>query len=177
MQANARRVAEAMAAVFAPACSRIEIAGSIRREVPWVKDIELVAMPKPLLDLFGEPLEGTQLDLILGDLLGEKRIEQRIVSNGQKRWGRRHKAIFAVRPQMALDLFLVHDEAAWGGCLAIRTGPAEYSKALVTSALRQGRKCRGNILHDIETDEPIATPDERSFIEACGMDWREPRDR
>lgn len=44
--AQARAVADLLVSYLAPACERIEIAGSIRREVPEVKDIELVAIPR-----------------------------------------------------------------------------------------------------------------------------------
>lgn len=38
-----------------PACERIVVAGSLRRQCAEIGDIELVALPTPLLNLFGEP--------------------------------------------------------------------------------------------------------------------------
>lgn len=56
--AAARRMADRLLALLAPACERIAIAGSIRRGVPLVGDIEIVAMPRvttePAGDLWGE---------------------------------------------------------------------------------------------------------------------------
>lgn len=40
-------IAEKIKAQLAPHCDRIEIAGSIRRKKPEVKDIEIVVIPKP----------------------------------------------------------------------------------------------------------------------------------
>lgn len=40
-------IAERVKAELEPHCERIEIAGSIRRKKPEVKDIEIVAIPKP----------------------------------------------------------------------------------------------------------------------------------
>ncbi len=44
---KALEIAEKTKELLAPYCERIEIAGSIRRKKPEVKDIELVAIPKP----------------------------------------------------------------------------------------------------------------------------------
>jgi DNA polymerase/3'-5' exonuclease PolX len=44
---QALEIAEKVKALLAPHCERIEIAGSIRRKKPDVKDIEIVAIPKP----------------------------------------------------------------------------------------------------------------------------------
>jgi DNA polymerase/3'-5' exonuclease PolX len=55
--AGAFAIAEQCRAVLAPFCARIEIAGSIRRGKPQVKDIELVAMPRQVpTGLFGDEL-------------------------------------------------------------------------------------------------------------------------
>ena len=43
----ARSIALNVKAQLAPHCSRIEIAGSVRREKPEVGDIEIVAIPHP----------------------------------------------------------------------------------------------------------------------------------
>ncbi len=43
---KALEIAERTKKLLAPYCERIEIAGSIRRKKPEVKDIELVAIPK-----------------------------------------------------------------------------------------------------------------------------------
>jgi DNA polymerase/3'-5' exonuclease PolX len=48
----AGRIVEALR----PYCERIEIAGSLRREKPMVGDIEIVAIPRRPVDLFGEPV-------------------------------------------------------------------------------------------------------------------------
>ena len=44
---EALKIAEEVKALLAPHCLRIEIAGSIRRKKPEVKDIEIVAYPSP----------------------------------------------------------------------------------------------------------------------------------
>jgi len=44
---EAQRIAQIVKSELSPHCERIEIAGSIRRGKPEVKDIEIVAIPKP----------------------------------------------------------------------------------------------------------------------------------
>ena len=54
---EATGLAGELVALLQPACERIEIAGSIRRQRPDVGDVELVVVPrlKAPLGLFGEP--------------------------------------------------------------------------------------------------------------------------
>ena len=42
----AQEMAEALVELLAPACERIEIAGSIRRKKPNPNDVEVVAAPR-----------------------------------------------------------------------------------------------------------------------------------
>lgn len=65
LYAEALQVAEKLVDWLAPACDRIVIAGSIRRRCDLIGDIELVAIPTPLRNLFGEPTGETLLDLHL----------------------------------------------------------------------------------------------------------------
>lgn len=59
------RVAAQMAEKLGPSCTRLEIAGSLRRHVELIGDIEIVAVPKPVVDLFGEPTGKTEVDVLL----------------------------------------------------------------------------------------------------------------
>ena len=61
---QAQAIAREWQTLLAPACERIEIAGSIRRGKPEIKDIDLVCIPKIQTepDLFGGP--GTQINLL-----------------------------------------------------------------------------------------------------------------
>src|SRR5215213_6620719 len=43
---EAQGVAERLAGLMSPFCLRVEVAGSIRRACPEVKDVELVAVPR-----------------------------------------------------------------------------------------------------------------------------------
>ena len=79
--------------------------------------------------------------------------------------------------------------AGWGGALAIRTGPAEFSQGLVALALRQGKHVAdGYLIHGHPKTEggcpkgsrcPLILPTltEEAFFSALGLQWCEPRHR
>lgn len=107
-----------------PHCDRIEIAGSLRRKKSKVKDIEIVAIPKPYqTGLFQNGIASVvnKWPKIKGELDGSTKYTQRILPEGIK-----------------LDLFLA-EPGNWGLIFAIRTGSAEYShKVLATSWVKIG---------------------------------------
>ncbi len=115
-------------ATLSPGCERIEIAGSIRRRGSRIGDIEMVAIAKigpiPGNDLFDEP--ESLLIHILEDLVKKEKL--RLVRGGEKL---RCYTILTTEPYPQVDLFIVQPDS-WGMQYAIRTGPWQYSKWLVT---------------------------------------------
>jgi DNA polymerase (family 10) len=113
-----------------PHCHRIEIAGSIRRKKQEVKDIEIVAIPKPYeIGLFESGLASVvnKWEKVKGEL--PCKYTQRVLPSGIK-----------------LDLFFAEPEN-WGLILAIRTGSAEYShKVLATGWVKAGYQSRDGYL-------------------------------
>lgn len=175
--AAARAVAVELLEQLRPACARVEIAGSLRRGRADVKDVELVLEPALPTTLFGEVDQNapTGADAILDGLVKAGRLERRMF-DGTQRWGQRYKAAVAVPERIPLDLFIVRPPACFPAIFAIRTGPAEYSKRLVTECQAHGRRVEGGRLVD-RVGVPISTPTERDFIEACGLTWAEPEAR
>jgi len=124
---------------------RIVIAGSIRRGRPDVKDIELVVTPRfrpTQVDLFGEPAGYTNLfDTCIDDLIARDILGYRLDINGRKSAGERSKRLVWNSGSMAgigIDLFSVLPPAQFGLLQMIRTGPADYSKRLVTPKRKGG---------------------------------------
>ena len=104
----AREMAEALVDLQAPACERIEIAGSVRRQKAKPNDIDIVAVPK-LTD------RGHNLcDLACEDLLRTGQLEKRPDSRGRHCWGTGIKrAIFYQGSDYApVDLFQVVEPAS-----------------------------------------------------------------
>lgn len=166
-----RAVAHGLIGRLRPACQRIEVAGSIRREKGMIGDIELVAVPKYMSDLFGEPTTISELD----DLLTDWPIE--FVKNGPKY----KQFVFAGHSgsQYTVDLFLPSLET-WGCIYMIRTGSADFTARMVTRqekgglmpndlSVADGRVWRNGAVLD--------TPEEADVFALWQMDFVEPKDR
>lgn len=172
---------------LSPHCERGPVfAGSIRRNKPEVKDIELIAVPKitPVLNLFGE-MQYEHATIEIASLkLGE------ILKAGQ-----RYKQI-ALPQGINLDLFMVQEPAQWGVLYTIRTGPADFSRWTVTqqfmggalpgaSYVRDGAVRKGGTrIYDDDQEkwiwmggEIVPMPEEIDFLEYCGLGWIEPEKR
>jgi DNA polymerase/3'-5' exonuclease PolX len=183
--AEARHAAEYLRRLFEPYCERVEIAGSIRRRAPEVKDIELVAVPL---------VEQVQTGLFGGVYDVSDHLEQRVaegVSAGwlaprdvdlhrkdgtveqARRMGTRYKAL--VYDGIAVDLFVVRPPADWGVVFTIRTGPADFSEALVTAC--QAKLMRVEHGQLLRMGRPVPCPEERDFFRELGQPWLEPWER
>jgi DNA polymerase/3'-5' exonuclease PolX len=180
---QARIVADELVGLLAPACARVEIAGSIRRERDLVSDIEIVATPRyeerAGADLWGTPYEADLLEerIASTDGLGLRAVEAHRQDGSvtvTKRDGRSYKAL--EYRGMPVDLFIVRPgEQDWGVIFAIRTGPAEWSHQLVTDCQRYLRRVAGGKLY--RGGQYVACATEREFFAAIGQEWVEPRDR
>lgn len=179
---------------LAPGCERIEIAGSVRRRKPDVKDIEIVAIPiaKPPRPVFGEPADMTELDRRLR-LLEQDGFLRRV--KGGKKYRqyqiRRLEEFGIGEPVNAfcLDLFLVTPPSQWGVEFMIRTGPSNFSRWMVTQqskggALPDGYFVKHNVVWAFGTQVPnqakdavemvcdlnsVEMPEERYYFELCGL--------
>lgn len=178
---RALRRAEKLCAQLGPGCHKIAVAGSIRRGVAKVKDIELVAIPRMGVDLFGEPTGQDELIRCL----------RKQVAAGELAW-RQSDGCVGKEPttiaggkfyrlvtcdDMPVDLFVVRPPAQWGAIFAIRTGPADYARKLVTRAREHRLQCRDGRLVSLADGSPRQTVTERAFVEACGFPYVSPRDR
>lgn len=212
-------IAEPLLALLRPACSRVEIAGSIRRRCAEVGDVELVAVPRETeaisaagqAGLFGPTMEKqSAVWSVLDGLRRESRVEPFVVADGarvpldDRRWrekrlpgAARMLRLWLPKPELCVDLFLTTPES-WGPVLAIRTGSAEYSAAVVARAKRGGRvrvhdarvrpvisgyqpstEDEGAVRLDDGTwlGSPLSTPEERDYFAAVGVRWRESEER
>ena len=182
--AQAQALAEKIVEALSPACERIEIAGSIRRRKPMVGDIEIVAIPrfgpKPgaMADLFtGKIEQESLLDRLLAELVERKPHFHRGGKDGEK-----YKTFAIDLPggdQVKLDLFLATVEQ-WGFTLLIRTGPADFSKHMVTQAWQDGPlpaeyRVSGGWMWQGSEQVPIR--EGREWFELCGYEYREPWER
>ena len=172
--AEALHIAEKLKADLAPYCERVEIAGSIRRRKQTdIKDIEIVCIPKRWFSGFGwtETLSESFLDDAFPSLI--KEWGAKCIKNGGK-----YKQVEL--PWSKLDLFITTPEC-WGVIFAIRTGPADYSKWLVTprkwgGALPDRYMVRDGRVWDSDP-EALDTPEEDDFFAALELEMPEPWER
>ena len=191
-----RTIAESLLEAWRPACERIEIAGSIRRGKPDPHDIEIVAIPRREVlvakrDMFADSEVATSERNLLDELLaGWKaggRLRDRPDKNGRGAWGPRLKralyqtTISQLNRNVGIDIFSVLPPAQWGVIFAIRTGPADFSKELVTSRLEGGFMPVGMQVKDGQLwrngDIIVDTPEEDDLFRELALPCWPPADR
>ena len=135
--AQAWKIGDRVKAELAIYCHEIEIAGSVRRCKPEVKDIEIVCRPKVVesADLFGGVV--AQGSLLLEYLNSER--WRHVLLKGKEKYRQ-----YALTDGIHLDLFMVMPPAQFGLQYVIRTGPAAFSHWLV-SARKYGGASPSNV--------------------------------
>ena len=170
---EAKNIAQRYVTKLRPWCEKIMIAGSIRRGKPWVKDIEIVCIPKKfapeIKDLFGEVTKEPErpikefcdfvntLEAVKGNPAGK--YTQRILHEGIK-----------------LDLFMAERDN-FGLIAMIRTGSANYSKEVMVQLLKRGFKSDEGILINTQTGEIVPVETEKDFYNITRIRYVKPQDR
>jgi len=127
---KARAIGMDTIGLLSPGAERIVMAGSVRREKAEVGDLEIVYLARyeeRQVDLFtvspAPVMEEVLAGLMAQDVL---MLDQEVRRNGAK-----YKRLIHVRSGLAVDLFRA-EEGNWGLILALRTGPADFMRLLVT---------------------------------------------
>jgi DNA polymerase/3'-5' exonuclease PolX len=173
---EAKAIAQTWIGYLKDSCERIEIAGSIRRGKPEVKDVELVCIPKIVTepDLFGgEGSKTNILEVTIGKLFWDR------VYLAANKNGPRYKQL-ALTEGIHLDLFIVLPPAEWGVQFLIRTGPSDFSHWCVTprhagGGLPSYLRVKDGAVWNRTTK--IETAEERDFFRLIGLEYIEPAER
>jgi len=150
---RAEKMANEIIKRLAPYCSRIQVAGSIRRKAPNPNDIDMVLTPSDLWNFHAEMMK-------LGHLkMGGQKIIRVMVGNIQ------------------IDIY-VADEDTWATLLLIRTGSTENNIRLCSIAKKRGWRlaASGDGLFN-ENGERIAGGTEESIYQALGLPYQRPEER
>ena len=129
---EAREVAEDLITLLRPACERIQVAGSIRRNKARVGDIELLAISK-----VGPAI--IHLDARVAELLAKGILDYRLNKRGARTYGRLNKLLIHAPSGMPVDLFSTVDKY-WGMALVVRTGSREFNIRVMTRFKALGLK-------------------------------------
>ncbi len=175
---EAQIIADKLQQQLQPFCKddKCVVAGSIRRKAPSVGDIEIVCIPRretavPYGELFPKP----DVNLLLKHLRENETSDARgykIIKGGD----RYHKILFG---GMQADVFMTNKQQ-WGRMLALRTGPAEYSKKMAQRWSDMGYKGVNGKLVDVGGESYCYKPEfptEQDFFDFLGWDYVKPENR
>lgn len=158
-----------------PHCNRIEIAGSIRREKPEVKDIELLCIPKTVQlqsSMFAEEEATRHRDP--GFPTAITAAPQTRIIKGNPHTGK-YIQIELQDDEIKIDIFIATPEN-WGFMLAIRTGPADYShKVLGRRWVKFGYHGEDGILK--RGGVPVMVPEETDLYNLLDLTYLHPKER
>lgn len=196
--AKARAIVEELMEFLGPACERMAVAGSVRRQSPTVGDLDLVVIPRRVAvgdGLFGQTVMESALDA----RLQEGYAAGLLAPDGKD--GEKYKRL-KVKTKAGgagLDLWITSPEC-WGVIYMIRSGPEEFNKILVLrrewGGLLPDDCCmdKGRIWRECEAGKPgsvvipgttsntaglgghyeaLDTPEERDVLALCGLPWLE----
>lgn len=172
--AGAQVVAAKVIEHVASYCQRVEVAGSVRRGKPFVKDIELVAIAgKPLWDFLDSRL-------LAGTI--QKATYPGKDGKTTYRWGPKYRGF--VWAETRIEIFLA-DESNWGYLHWIRTGPDKANTAVMIAMSKKNAPFRfrdGYCYMQQPANVPaerrkISIPDEPMLFSLLGMPYIEPKHR
>lgn len=132
----AAQVADRIFKILGPHCDRIHIAGSIRRQVSIVSDIEIIAQPKK--EIKNKDLFGTGEQIVSKDFVEALASITSMIIKGNV--AGRYMQIVLVKCEITMDMFLPA-AADYYRILAIRTGSSEYAHKVIATAWKRKGWC------------------------------------
>ncbi len=157
---EAKSIADELIEVLKPYCLKIEIAGSVRRRKPQVKDIEICLVPVSANKVFN----------VLGKFLLENNKNFKYIKNGSRYKQFRYR-------DCQVDLFIAKPDN-WGIIFLVRTGSAAYSTRMLGAwkKITGGGYSKDGYLYD-KDDKIVYTYEENDVFRLCKMDFVKPEDR
>lgn len=168
--------AEEIVRELSPACDRILVVGSIRRQVPQVHDIDIVLAPvvefkyTGQLSLFDAAPVPTAYPRLLFSILA-------MYNWGAYSFGEYPRIIRFVYQKIPIELWVAEpDGCNFGALLQMRTGSERFNIGLGQRAHRLGLRYQaGHGVYDGQ--QRIDDDTEAGIFQALQMDWIEPDKR
>lgn len=156
----AKSIADELVEVLKPHCLKVEIAGSVRRRKPEVKDIEICLVPVNTNKVFN----------VLGKFLLEHNKNFKYIKNGSRYKQFRHR-------DCQIDMFIAKPDN-WGIIFLVRTGSAAFSTKILSAwkKVTGGGYSKDGYLYD-RNDKIVYTYEEEEVFKLCKMDFVNPEDR
>jgi len=188
-RADAVAVAKAFVPQIEDCTVQLKVAGSLRRRLAQIGDIEIVAEPKTepgTSGLFDDMVTTRDLlDERMSELLDSGTVQQRLDVNGHPRWGPLVK--YLTYRDVRVDLFCPSAKR-FGWILMLRTGPAAFSRQLVVAKDRRTKDGRPGLrpvyiapqdgwLTWRTSGQRIPTPTEQHVFDLFGLSYLEPWER
>lgn len=187
-RADAIAVARALVSVLAPCCSKIMVAGSLRRRKAEVGDVEILYVPNVVAlpdkgDLFAVAKPANAADYALDLLLEHGSLAKRPNSRGSTAWGEKNKLAVHLESGIPVDLFAAnHDN--WWNLVVCRTGGRLSNLQVCAGAIAAGWKWNpyGEGFSRPNPERPgwlLIKPvsSEAEVFQFAGLDYLEPWER
>lgn len=178
---TAHTLVKSFAEIIRGECEKLVVAGSIRRGQPYVKDAELVAIPKPgLLPLLDRLVE-----------LGT--ISKALYGAGSHRWGPKYRGLNYGELRVEISLA---DGDNWGNMLWLRSGPRDgnefvmgyishtnpairFKEGFVWHSAAGWKWLPKGKEHEWQADDRVKlrVPDEETLFKLLGMPYIPPGER
>ena len=179
--AYAQEIAQELINILIPFCDKIEVAGSVRRKKNICKDIELVIIPKKVIEpggLFGD--EEIITYPIDNFILSSKLFKLRPSKIGVTSYGEKNKLLEYNSNGfgwIALDIFTA-DESNYMMVKFIRTGGAETNKLIATTAnkLKMNLRIYESAFVDHKGYKAVMKSEEQIF-QYLGLKYLKPEER
>ena len=178
-RAEAIAVAKELCVALTPMCSRLIVAGSLRRRRPEVGDVEIVFIPlvESVRDGLFDQRPVSMADAVLELFLSSGRLAKRRNVNGSEMWGPKNKLAVHAASGIPVDFFSATPEN-WFNYVVCRTGGAESNTRIASAAQARGWKWNpygAGFTDDQRTIVPVKS--EREVFEFAGLEYLEPWER